>query len=230
MKNIITTACLLFMAFFAQAQTAPDGGAKKMKKERTPPGFTHELGIETNKLIARLVSDSVEDGLPDKPYFLTYKIGMGKWALRTGIGGDRSKTVEREDGFADSHTEKSGRFDVRAGLERRFPLGKKWEGNVALDGIGFFSQNKTIDDSGFDVITLSNTVNGWGLGPSFGLQFNLTERLSFYTEGFFYYTSADRQGGRTFKNFPEFDDKLKTIKEEDIKVSLPAVLYIVFRF
>jgi hypothetical protein len=103
-------------------------------------------------------------------------------------------------------------------------------GNVALDGVGYFSKDETIDDSGFDVITNSETVNGWGVGPSFGLQFNLTERLSFYTEGFFYYKTGERQSARTFKNFPEFDDELRNIDEEEIQISLPSVLYVVFRF
>ena len=63
--------------------------------------------------------------------------------------------ADEDQGGDINQTDESGRLDVRLGLERRFDLGKKWQGNVALDGIGFFAQDKLIQDSGFDVITIS---------------------------------------------------------------------------
>ncbi len=190
----------------------------------------HEIGIETNNLISRFLDEDNEGGLLESPYLLTYKLVMGQWAIRTGIGGDRHKSTETEEGFADSKTTEFNQLDYRLGIEKRFSLGKKWQANIGLDGLGFTSKNKVVEDSGFDVITTSESVNGWGAGPSFGLQFNLGKSISLYTEGSFYYTFSTLQGARLFKNFPEFDDELKETKEENLDIRLPAVLYIVFGF
>lgn len=227
MKKIFFLLLLLPIVISANAQ---EGKTKKEKTPKERPAFSHEVGLETNNLVSRIFSDGNENDRPDNPYLFTYKLGIGSWALRTGVGGDRKKSVEREEGFADSRTTQTGNLDVRLGLERRFELGEKWTGNVALDGTGFFSENKVIEDSGFDVITTAETADGWGVGPSFGIRFDVTQRLSLYTEGFFYYTFSDVQSARTFKNFPEFDDQIMNVEEEELKISLPSVLYVVFRF
>lgn len=219
------TALLLFTFAVAVLSAQTDTLPAKAKL-----AIGHELGIETNNLISRFLDENNDEGLLESPYLLTYKLVLGHWAIRTGIGGDRHKSTETEEGFADSKTTESNEIDYRIGIEKRFSLGEKWQANIGLDGLGFSSKNKVVEDSGFDVVTTSESVNGWGGGPSFGLQFNLGRQISLYTEASFYYTFSTREGARLFKNFPEFDDELKKTKEENLDIRLPAVLYIVFRF
>lgn len=193
-----------------------------------PIKLTTEVGLQTNALFSRLTGS--EAGLQQNPYLLTGKLVYGRLALRTGIGGSYKKTVQKEEGFADSKTNTSQSLDLRLGIERRFELGRRWMGMVGADAVGAWSQTKEVEDSGFDVITISEDVQTFGGGLVSGIQFNVSERLSFYTEGFVYYTTGEVVSGRFFKNFPIFDDNKERSETSELLIGLPSSLYLVFSF
>ena len=194
-----------------------------------PQKLITEVALQTNALFDRLLKDD-EGSLSQNPYLLTGKLVYGRLALRAGIGGSYKKLVKRETGFADSQTTLDQSFDLRLGLERQFELGPRWTGTVGLDGMGSWAQQKNIDDSGFDVITVSEDLQSFGGGLVSGLQFKLTERFSLYTEGFVYFATGNITSGRFFQNFPIFDDEKKKTETSELKIGLPSSLYVVFRF
>ncbi|MEK7257530.1 MAG: hypothetical protein AAB316_22435, partial [Bacteroidota bacterium] len=117
-------------------------------QEAEKPELTTEIGIKTTAFLDRLL-DVDESEFAKNPYLLTGKLAFGNLALRGGIGGSRKKDKHTEEGFADSQTALNQHLDLRLGIERRFSLGGKWQGSVGVDATGFWSEDKTVEDSGF---------------------------------------------------------------------------------
>jgi opacity protein-like surface antigen len=191
--------------------------------------LSFEAGVKTNVFFDRLLG-SDENELTANPYLLTAKMGFGQLALRAGIGGAYKKEKRREEGFANSTTETDQHLDIRLGIEKRMALGKKWLGSVGVDGIGFFSETKSVEDSGFDVITTSENGKGFGFGLAGGLQYDLTRHLSLYTEGFLQLAFGKTTSGQYFKNFPVTDDTEEIKETREARIGLPSSIYLVFRF
>lgn len=188
-----------------------------------------EIGIQANALFGRLLTDG-ENGLVQNPYLLTGKVYLGNIGLRVGFGGDHSKEIERVDGFANTITTLNQRLDLRLGAERSFSLGDRWQGSLGADAIANWTQDKTINDSGFDVITDTKDIQFIGGGLVFGIKYQVTKRLSFGTEGYVYYTVGNITEGQFFKNFPVGEDKTKKLDTSALQVGLPSALFLIFEF
>jgi opacity protein-like surface antigen len=213
---------LLLTTGLAAAQAA----AQDAIAERKP--LSIEAGIQCNVLLDRLLGST--NASNSNPYLILGKVACGNTAFRLGIGGNRSKDKKQQEGFADSQTTLNQGIQLRLGAERRYELGKRWFGSFGFDAVADRTENKTINDSGFDVETKSTVNRSIGGGLVAGLQFHITEKLSLYTEGFLYYTFGETRSGRFFKNFPEFNDDVNTTDTQDLIVGLPSVLYVVVKF
>lgn len=189
-----------------------------------------QAGLQTGVLLDFYNDDEQGSSLVRNPYLLMGKVGLGNIAIRAGVGGSHKKKVDKEEGFANSLTDLHKRLDVRLGLERRMHLGKRWTGFYGLDIIGHWTQNKLINDSGFDVITDSEDEQYIGGGLVTGIQFRATKRLCFATEGFVYYTKGKLTNGQFFKNFPVGDDEITKSDIAAIQIGLPSSLYLILEF
>ena len=212
---------ILLLVFATGTLTAQEG--------TKPLELRTEIGVQTNALFGRLTNND-GDGLVQNPYLLTGKLAFGNLALRAGIGGSHEKEVQHVEGFANSTTILAQRLDIRLGAERRFPLGDRWQGSLGLDAVADWTQDKTTNDSGFDVITDTRDIQYIGGGMAAGLKYQVTKRLSFCTEGYLYYTVGKITDGQFFKNFPVGDDKIKESDTRAFKIGLPSALYFVFEF
>jgi hypothetical protein len=210
---------MILLFFFGQANAQEDMESNTIK-------MRFELGVQANALFGRLVDDD-GSGLIQNPYLLTGKLVFGPYALRLGMGGQYDKKVQKEENFANSVTTLKQRLDLRLGLERRFSLGGRWQGNVGLDAVADWTQDKIINDSGFDVITTTKDLQYIGGGLSVGIKYQLTKRLSFGTEGFLYYTIGEITDGEFFKNFPVGEDEISKSDVYNLKVGLPSALYLI---
>lgn len=220
MQKYFTIICLLIAAGNLAAQEA----------EPAPFKLRLEVGLQANSLFDRLANDAGGNTAAN-PYLLTGKIGLGEsLAIRVGMGGQHDKEIQRVDGFANSTTILKQRLDLRLGMERVFPLGDRWFGFLGGDVVANWTQDKTIEDSGFDVITESNDVQYIGGGLSAGIKFKVTKRLSFGTEGFLYYVVGEKTDGEFFKNFPVGEDKINKSDISSVKVGLPSALYLILEF
>lgn len=188
----------------------------------------HELSMDVTSLIRQFLrGDSI--GF-DSPYFLTYKLLMGNQGIRLGLGGRYNRSLKYNEQFADNQVDVDREINMRLGYELRSQLGEKWLGYFGLDAVGLLSQTKTIRDSGIDVIT--NKLNIWGIGggPTIGIQFYLTDRLSFSTEGSFYFVYLEEKSFELFQNFPQFNDVIEVNDKQELKITLPSTIYINYTF
>jgi hypothetical protein len=186
------------------------------QEEAEPVKLHTEIGIQTNALFGRLVNGS-DNGLEQNPYLLTGKMVMGNLAIRV-------------DGFANTTTTLKQRLDLRLGVERRMSLGDRWQGSLGLDVVAGWTQDKTTEDSGFDVITDTHDLQYLGGGLAAGVKYQVTKRLSFGTEAYLYYTFGNLTDGEFFKNFPVGEDKIQKSDVSNLKVGLPAALYLILEF
>jgi hypothetical protein len=219
MPRLTTILILFFSSYQVMAQ----------EQDKAAIPFRAEIGVQANALFGRLLTDG-ENGLVQNPYLLTGKVYWGNIGLRVGLGGDHRKEIQRVDGFANTKTILTQRLDIRLGAERSFSLGDRWQGSLGVDAIANWTQDKTINDSGFDVITDTKDIQFIGGGPVFGLKYQVTKRLSFGTEGYVYYTVGNITDGQFFKNFPVGEDKTKKLDTRALQVGLPSALYLIFEF
>jgi len=233
MRKSLILLLLLSFTFTLSAQKTKKGKKRKKEKQenidKPKLEWKHELGINTSFVIERILNFNDEE-LAVSPYLLTYNIGLNDWKIRFGIGGERKTAETREEGFADSTSDDQSSIEVRLGYGYQKKFGQKWTATFGADLTGFWSNEKKIQDSGFDKIIDERIQKGFGIGPVLGFQYDFGERLSLYAEGTFYYTFSNTRDGLFFTNFPEVEDLVDNTDGQELLINLPSTLYLVFRF
>ena len=191
MKYIICVIVLLFPAVTVWSQE----GEKKEKKVH------HEIGLNASYFVKQFV-DLGDNDLSISPYLLTYRMYFGTWALRFGIGATYNKNNTERTRFTDKEAFENYSIDMRIGMEKRLDFSTRWKGFIGIDGIGFGNKDRQELDSGFDIVTVSETESGWGIGPVLGVQFFINEKLSLSTEASYYAAFSTREKGTFFTSFP----------------------------
>lgn len=192
--------------------------------------LSSELGVNFTNILNKIVKIN-RDSVNENPYLLTYRLGLGsKWGVRLAAGGSNKFVEKREEGFADSETNRQTAFDARIGFDYRLRMGRRFEGSFGLDGVGKWRKKKDVIDSGFDVIERVDQSEGFGGGPFVGLHFWINPNLGIYTEASFYMMYGTRDSARIFKNFPELNDQIFREKTEDLVTILPSSIFLVYRF
>jgi hypothetical protein len=205
-------------------------GQEKTEKSRFPKSpISHQIGLNSSFLVNK-VFKSLNDSLNINPYMFTYRFGLGHYGVRFGAGGASKYSLQQEEGFADSKLSKKKSLDLRVGFDIEKNFGRRFKGNFALDVLTKRSVQKEVLDSGFDVIEKVNQKVAYGAGPSIGLSYWITDKISVYTEASFYMLYGNTDNGRIFKNFPELNDQLFHEKTEDLVTILPSSIFIVFKF
>jgi len=227
MKNLFCIFIVIIFPFFVNAQNE-DHGEEHHEKKRHLDLF-HEIGINGTFFINQFLNFSDKE-IPQSPYLLTYKIGNRKHAIRFGVGTTFKESEKSVETFDDTETLKDFTLDLRLGYEYRNTLGNRWIGYFGVDFIYNQIIDEQINNSGFDIVTISNNKSGLGGGPILGLQFKLTNKLMLGTEGAFYFSQSENKSRTTFENFPGFNTETEIIKEKEIITYLPATLYLIFRF
>ena len=226
MKRLSLFALLLALSSFTIAQT-PDTLTLRYK---------NELGIEGTYFIKQFLnwgSDQFGGYYYAAPtYFLTYKRKLGTCRLRTGIGG--SFTTATDTGGSNSDTDLETRgytLDMRAGLERAVPAGRRWVVSYGADILGGYSRSDrrhlNPDSYGADQRTEENR---WGIGPMLGIQFQLTRHLSLTTEA-----SVYLMWKRSDTRYWDDDDVPPTDSQSysedgNVFIGIPAYVFLIWHF
>ncbi len=219
--------------FFTLALLVCAGGLYGQEEEEPVKkrlSISNELGVNFTNILNKIVKIN-RDSVNENPYILTYRLGIGsKWGVRMAVGGTNKFTEKREEGFADSESNRKTAFDARLGFDYRLQLGRRFDGSFGLDAIGKWKKDKQIIDSGFDVIERVEQFEGFGGGPFVGLHFWITPNLGLYTEATFYMIYGKRDNARIFHNFPELNDQIFRETTEDLVTILPSSIFLIYRF
>jgi hypothetical protein len=153
----------------------------------------NELSVDVTGFIQQFVPNSTDPlgfSYTYQPtYLLAYKRGLGKSALRFGLGGQYSLNSDTGGYNSNSdYTNYDWRVHFRAGWERRWSLNRRWTCFAGVDGlIGTgkgLAHNLSTQAGRPDTRT---TFKSFGAGPVFGIQFHLNRRIALYTESSLYW-------------------------------------------
>ncbi len=213
---------LLYIILFA---VIPSLGFSQ-ETERTTQ---HEIGMNATYFFRQFLG-SGSSPLLESPYLLTYRAYFSTWTLRGGLGLALNRDKASEEGFEDSQTVVDYAVDARLGMEWNKAFGKKWKGTFGGDLIVQQDVSKNITDSGFDKVVVTSKEQGLGVGPVLGLHFLITPNLSLYTEGTFYVLVSKTENKTEYENLPQFDDQTLVNNRLELATTLPASIFLLYRF
>ena len=219
MKKIVAMLlCVYSFTLFSQDTT------KTVKHKRK---VYNEVGINAT-LLLRQVFGSSSSSVTPLPYNLTYKLIVGKWAVRTGFGISINNTTSEgytsnqnsfyqtpPDQYVPSYTN-SKDYYFRLGAEYRFHIGRKLLVYTGIDiaGQSLNTKSQTCNMNNelpnfyqFTKTNSSTTSGAIGIGPVVGIQFYCTKRFSVYTEiPFYYMTNRLNTQSTTYSNYFNVND------------------------
>jgi len=237
-KLIVSAVCAVIFIVQSHAQT----DSVRTKK------FSHYVGVQANELMRQLFNFSESNTVVDNPYFLVYSISKSNgWGLHAGFGYQYDRIVDKL--VPINRETKVEKFDFRVGAEKKFMLGKRFEGGISLDFVGSHALDKTtnvtvvtfgsqIDSS---VTTVTDKVTGFGGGPQFSLSYHITEKILLGTEATMYYLKGKKKENvrvvntvidtfnNTVVNFntSNFNSETDT---DSFKRAIPVTLFLIVKF
>lgn len=226
MRNLYLILLMLSGAILTQAQTTEVSN----KRHILPKGaWGVEVGLNaTSALLLAVKKDPDSSNL--NPYLLQLRLSKGKWGVHAGGGGKHNHSFNSVAGFADSQTKDTDELQFRVGPDYRADLGKRFMAHVGLDYVLHYFKNKTVTDSGYDVIEAINQQSLHGVGCTAGVSYQITPRLALMTEANFQWLTGYRDSARKFKNFPELNDNLNNEKISTVRKSVLGGIFLMWRF
>lgn len=182
MKNFLFIPILLLCI-------TTSGFAQKKKSNKEKPFDQKnyvELGLNLTGAIQTFVRNRT-DSIYTDPYALSMKLVNNKMAYRFGFG--YSFRTTKDITLIQARVNNLSRFDIRAGIERRFPIGEHWRIYAGADVLWGLVDGKNQFGEGNpngEIITVKVSENMIGAGPFVGIQYQLNSRISFLTEATLY--------------------------------------------
>lgn len=200
-------------------------------QEAAPSERTFILGLNATDFVKSFLSFNETQPFGTNPYdFTMRRVNANNVASRIGVGVRFSMANQEDDQDDDEFKFTSYGINLGIGQEKRIPLSKRWLFYVGGDLVLRYSN--AVNESIFEDGSQTNTENemGFGLAPVVGIQFNLSERVSLSTEGFFeclFAQEVDKSEGTGSAS--DFNSEVKTTFISAFPV-LPQFLYINISF
>ncbi len=234
LKNFVLAAFLLFGGATAIAQTATTV---------TPDRITHYIGLQANQLLKQVINFGNSPAV-NNPFLLKYSLRFNETQTQINAGFGYSYSQQTEKGGLKSDL---SNLDFRLGYGKSYPIGKKFELGIGIDGVLKAQNIQTVNvqsfnfGSGIDsTITTSKSVAmGYGLGPQVTLTYAITDRILIGTEASYYFIRSSQKLEVQSKNYsssfggPEVltvtIDKDES-KAMDLNLQLPVALFLIITF
>jgi opacity protein-like surface antigen len=217
-QPLIIIACLLTV-------TAP---LKSVCQEAEAPAkYTNQIGINTTFFFKQFLNFSDNNTIAVSPYVLTYKLISPKnHAFRMGVGGTYSNKKETFENTGQLPRETNAyTLDFSAGYEYRIPLSERWLCFAGADAVTDLISSKVIATDASDETTTITKTTKYGGALVVGIQFNISKRISLFTETSVQFTNSKSSFESKFLNNPGFNFKQVT-RETSINFVLPTSLFL----
>lgn len=216
--RLISIACLLFV-------TAP---IKALCQEAEAPAkYTNQIGINTTFFFKQFLNFSENNNIAVSPYVLTYKlISPRNHAFRMGLGGTYSNKTETFENTGQLPRETNAySLDFSAGYEYRMPLSERWLCFAGADAVTDLVSSKVVATDPSDETTTITKTTEYGGALVVGIQFNISKRISLFTETSVQFTNSKSTFEAKFLNNPGFNSKQVT-RETSVNFVLPTSLFL----
>ncbi len=216
--QLIIFACLLVV-------TAP---LKVVCQEAEAPAkYTSQIGVNTTFFFKQFLNFSQNNTIAVSPYVLTYKlISPRNHAFRMGVGGTYSNKKETFENTGQlPRTTNAYSLDFSAGYEYRMPLSDRWLCFFGADAVTDLVSSKVIATDPSDEVTTITKTTEYGGAMVVGIQFNISKRISLFTETSVQFTNSKSSFESTFLNNPGFNSKQVT-RETSVNFVLPTSLFL----
>ncbi|MEO7989628.1 MAG: hypothetical protein ABI663_08815 [Chryseolinea sp.] len=194
------------------------------QQDSTAKTVNHYLGVQANQLIKQLFNLSNSTSTVNNPYLLVYScnsITTG-WGLNVGFG-----YTYNELNNLDGLETKINNLFLRAGVEKKVNLGKKWILSGGFDMTVDNQKNSSKNNNNGNIFETETTSKGWGFGPRATLNYKITNRILLATECTYYF----RAGKNSTKLTTPFDAPQETLtKSKQFLFTVPAVLIMIVKF
>lgn len=188
----------------------------------------HYLGLQVNELVRQIFSLGGTD-VPANPYFLNYTYTS---ATNDGLNIGFALNIDEintADNFNSNNT-KIRNFAFRMGYEKKTQLSKRFLYSMGLDLTLDFQKNETTNEDSFSSFRIVTTTkrNGWGLGPRFTFQYQVTDNIMIGTEANYYFKALKDEFSVRFSS----GSGNNVDEESDVKqftFAPPAILWLTVR-
>lgn len=206
---------LLLFALFFTSMSLP---VFSQDEDHTPEKKSnHYLGIQVNPLIRQIFNFSSANTPIDNPFLITYAVNSIEtgWGLNVGLG-YRFDEIKENNNSNERET-KINDLSFRVGFEKKTYLSKRWIMSLGIDALHEKLRNHTIsrNTNGFGAtpfkIETDSKSTGWGIGPRFTINYQVSERILLGTEANYYF--------KTIKETTEFksDSSSQNTPEDPVK-------------
>ena len=191
--------CLLTVVGFGQIQT--DNASVEVKNDK-------ELSVNINTFVSQYLSLGNNDSVFSEPYLINYHSGKNNKYLRMGVGLQlaASSTLEKDQFGVEEfkRTDRSITFNYRIGYERRKEISNRWSYHYGFDFVFAYRLFKSSSDRFNDFESTDRFISA-GMGPVFGVRFNVNDRIMLWTEASMYYvynrnTSFTKSGSQIIQD------------------------------
>lgn len=197
------------------------------QEAEAPARYTNQIGINTTFFFKQFLNFSDNNSIAVSPYVLTYKlISPRNHAFRMGIGGTYSNKTETFENTGQLPRETNAySLDFNAGYEYRMPLSDRWLCFVGADGVTDLVSSKVVATDPTDEVTTITKTTEYGGALVVGIQFNISKRISLFTETSVQFTNSKSSFESKFLNNPGFNSKQVT-RETSVNFVLPTSLFL----
>ena len=184
----------------------------------------------------------------NNPYTIIYSLTPSNsgWGYHAGLGYKYSWVNDKN--AAVGKVSKVNDLFYRIGIEKKIPLGKKFEVGVALDFAGSFLHDKTSSLSVTDLFnsidssatTVTDKITSYGGGPQVSFAYHITEKIMLGTEATMYYKSQKNKQSiliidtiiETFNNnnkIINISNFNTEIDSNTLSISIPLSLFLIVK-
>jgi hypothetical protein len=197
------------------------------QEAEAPAKYTNQIGVNTTFFFKQFLNFSDNNTIAVSPYVLTYKlISPRNHAFRMAVGGIYSNKTEtfKNTGQLPRKTNAYS-LDFSAGYEYRIPLSERWLCFTGADAITDLASSKVVATDPSDEVTTITQTTEYGGDLLVGIQFNISKRISLFTETSVQFTNSKSTFEAKFLNNPGFNSKQVT-RETSVNFVLPTSLFL----
>ena len=217
-KALLLCFLLLQMVIHVHAQDDTN-----VSEERT---FRNELGLNVTNVLTSLVGNNPNEDFDKTVYALTYKKRLKKGnylRLAANLQLDIFSNEDVTEVISDNS------INFRIGWEKRRPVLKKLDNYYGFDILASYNGVESTFATPSDIVQLDNFQYTIGIGPVFGLQFEINPRMILGTEATLYGTFTLDRIFESFEVNPIFN-RDETSFEINVQSIIPQALYFIVTF